>query len=92
MKILASKQLREWVTLCGRLLLGGVLLVAGYLKAKNLTEATASVRVYKLLPVSIANILGEVLPWLEIGVALLIITGIFTKQQGAFSLRPIAAR
>lgn len=80
MNILASKQLREWVTLCGRLLLGGVLLVAGYLKAKNLTEATASVRVYKLLPVSIANILGEVLPWLEIGVALLIITGIFTKQ------------
>ena len=75
-----NPQLQRWLTLLGRLVLGGVLLAAGYLKAVNPTEATASVRVYKLLPVSVANIFGYALPWIEIGAALLLIVGIWIKQ------------
>ena len=85
MKNLFNSKIRGWLTLLGRLLLGGVLLAAGYLKAKNPTEATASVRVYKLLPVSVANIFGYVLPWLEIGFALLLITGIWVRLSATLS-------
>ena len=80
-----SAKVRGWLTLLARLLLGGVLLAAGYLKAKNPTEATASVRVYKLLPVSIANVFGYALPWIEIGVALLLIVGVWVKQASILS-------
>ena len=77
--------IQGWITLLGRLVLGGVLFAAGYLKATNPTEATASVRVYKLLPVSVANIFGYALPWIEIGVALLLIVGIWVKQTSIFA-------
>jgi len=76
---------KSWLTLVGRLLLGGVLLAAGYLKARNPTEATASVRVYKLLPVGVANIFGYCLPWIEIGLALLLIVGIWVRQVSVLS-------
>ena len=80
-----NEKVRSWLTLAGRLILGAVFLSAGYLKAKNPTEATASVRVYKLLPVGLANIFGYALPWLEIGLALLLIAGIWVKQASILS-------
>jgi uncharacterized membrane protein YphA (DoxX/SURF4 family) len=79
MKNFFTSEVRAWITLLARLLLAGVLLAAGYLKAKNPTQATASVRVYKLLPVSIANIFGYALPWIEIGFALLLLFGIWVR-------------
>ena len=85
MKNLFTAEIRGWLTLIGRLLLGGVLFAAGYLKAKNPAQATASVRVYKLLPVSVANIFGYVLPWLEIGLALLLIVGIWVRLSATLS-------
>ena len=85
MKKLFTPEIRGWLTLLGRLLLGGVLLAAGYIKAKNPTEATASVRVYKLLPVSIANIFGYALPWIEIGLALFLIVGIWVRITATVS-------
>jgi len=85
MKNVFNAQVRSWLTLLGRLVLGGVLLAAGYLKAKNPTEATASVRVYKLLPVSIANVFGYSLPWIEIGLALLLIVGVWVRQAAVLS-------
>ena len=85
MKQLFTPAIRSWLTLLGRLLLGGVLISAGYLKSKNIADARASVRVYKLLPVSVANIFGDILPWFEIGLALLLISGIWVKQVSALS-------
>lgn len=64
------------VTLVGRLLLGAVLLVAGGLKAFVPAEAASAVAAYKILPTSLAHIVGYALPWLEIAIALLLITGI----------------
>jgi uncharacterized membrane protein YphA (DoxX/SURF4 family) len=75
------KKLQPWLTFIARLILGGTLLAAGLLKIKNPSEAAASVRVYKMLPVTLANILGYSLPWLEIGIALLIILGIALKKS-----------
>jgi uncharacterized membrane protein YphA (DoxX/SURF4 family) len=41
-----------------------------------------AVRAYELLPVSLANFLGYALPWVEIGVGLLLITGAAVRISG----------
>lgn len=74
------KKIEPWVTLIARLLLGGTLLAAGWIKLFNSYEAKASVRAYELLPVSIANLLGSFLPSFEIAIGLLLIIGIWTKR------------
>jgi len=76
--------LQPWLTLLGRILLGGVLLLAGYLKAKSPAEAQMAVRAYKLLPISVANIFGLALPWLEIGGGILLIVGLAVRYSAIF--------
>jgi uncharacterized membrane protein YphA (DoxX/SURF4 family) len=73
-------RLQPWITLLARLILGGTLLAAGWIKLFNSYESKASVRAYDLLPVGVANILGAVLPSFEIALALFIIVGIWTKR------------
>jgi len=76
--------LLPWINLAARVLLGVVLVLAGYLKAKSPAEAQMAVRAYKLLPVSLANIFGLTLPWLEIGAGLLLIIGITVRYAAIF--------
>ena len=56
----------EWVSLGARLLLGGVMLVAGALKVTDPETAAQAVRAYELLPASLAAPVGWGLPFLEI--------------------------
>jgi uncharacterized membrane protein YphA (DoxX/SURF4 family) len=77
------KVLQPWLTLISRLILGVVLLVAGGLKIGNLPKSAMAVRAYELLPVSLANFLGYTLPWIEIGLGLLLIVGVTVKISGA---------
>jgi len=65
-----------WFGLLARLILGGVLFAAGWLKIFTPAKSQMAVRAYELLPISVANFLGLVLPWLEIGVGVLLILGI----------------
>jgi uncharacterized membrane protein YphA (DoxX/SURF4 family) len=76
------KVVQPWLTLFSRLILGGVLLLAGVLKIGNLQKSAMAVRAYELLPVSLANLLGYALPWVEIGVGLLLITGAAVRISG----------
>jgi uncharacterized membrane protein YphA (DoxX/SURF4 family) len=76
------KVVQPWLTLFSRLILGGVLLLAGALKIGNLQKSAMAVRAYELLPVSLANLLGYALPWVEIGVGLLLITGAAVRISG----------
>jgi len=73
---------QPWLTLIARLILGGVLLAAGALKIGNLQKSAMAVRAYELLPVSLANFLGYALPWVEIGVGLLLLTGTAVRISG----------
>jgi uncharacterized membrane protein YphA (DoxX/SURF4 family) len=77
------KVLQPWVTLLSRLVLGGVLLVAGGLKVGNLPKSAMAVRSYEMLPIPLANFLGYTLPWIEIGMGLLLIVGVAVKISGA---------
>jgi uncharacterized membrane protein YphA (DoxX/SURF4 family) len=74
-----NTRFQPFVTLIGRLLLGGVLLVAGGLKVTKPTDAANAVAAYKLLPTNIAHLLGYALPWLEVTIALLLIVGIVVR-------------
>jgi uncharacterized membrane protein YphA (DoxX/SURF4 family) len=79
------KKFQPWLTFLARLILGGTLLAAGVLKIQHPSEAASSVRVYKLLPVTLANILGYSLPPVEIGLAVFLLVGIWVKRVGAIS-------
>jgi uncharacterized membrane protein YphA (DoxX/SURF4 family) len=76
------KLYQPWLTLLVRLGLGGVLLAAGGLKIGNLQKSAMSVRAYEMLPVGLANFLGFVLPWIEIGMGLLLIVGVAVSIVG----------
>lgn len=81
LNFLASNQ--PWLTLFGRLILGGVLLVAGALKVGKPQLSAMSVRAYELLPTDIANFFGYVLPWFEVALGLLLIIGAGVKVCAA---------
>ncbi len=83
------------ITFAARLILGGVLVVAGGLKAFSPSESASAVAAYKILPNQMAHILGYALPWLEIAIGLLLIIGVSVRfaaiTGGAVMLIFIAA-
>ncbi len=74
---------QPWLTLLSRLILGGVLIVAGVLKIGNLQKSAMSVRAYEMLPIWLANFFGYALPWVEIGIGALLILGVAVRIMGA---------
>jgi len=58
-----------------RLVLGGVMLVAGALKVTDPETAAQAVRAYELLPSGLEAPIGWGLPFLEIAIGLLLIVG-----------------
>ena len=77
------KTAQPWLTLAGRLVLGGVLFAAGFLKYEHLDKSRMAVRAYELLPISVANFLGITLPFLEIAVGILLIVGAAIRISSA---------
>lgn len=71
-----------WVGLAARLLLGGVLLVAGALKVGALGQSVLAVRAFRILPYDLTTAVGTVMPFGEILLGLLLITGTFTRISG----------
>jgi len=74
-----NEKYHQLITLLGRLILGGVLLAAGGLKAFVPSDAANAVAAYKILPTLIAHIVGYAIPWLEIAIGLLLIIGISVR-------------
>ncbi|MGV8848040.1 MAG: DoxX family protein [Propionibacteriaceae bacterium] len=73
----------DWVGLAARLILGGVLFVAGALKVTNLPSSALAVRAYKILQYDLAGIVGYMLPIAELAVGALLIVGVFTRWTAA---------
>jgi uncharacterized membrane protein YphA (DoxX/SURF4 family) len=74
----------KWFGLLSRLTLGGVLFAAGWLKIFTPAKSQIAVRAYELLPISLANFLGIALPWLEVGLGVLLILGIAVRISAIF--------
>jgi uncharacterized membrane protein YphA (DoxX/SURF4 family) len=76
-------KLQPWFGLVARLTLGGVLFAAGYLKIGTPDKSQMAVRAYEMLPISIANFLGLILPPVEIVIGALLIVGALTRVMAA---------
>ena len=85
----------KWFGLLARLTLGGVLVAAGWLKVIAPAKSQMAVRAYEVLPIPVANFLGIVLPWFELGLGILLIVGIAVRLSallgGALMVLFIAA-
>mgnify|MGYP000527405044 CR=1 FL=1 len=73
---------QPWLTFMARLILGGILVAAGGLKIDNLQKSAMAVRSYEMLPIGVANFLGYALPWIEIGIGLLLVIGVAVGISG----------
>ena len=74
-----------WISTGARLVLGAVFLIAGALKVVDAQSSVAAVRAYRLLPASLATIVGWGLPFAEIALGLLLLGGIATRVVAAAS-------
>nr|WP_030919384.1 MauE/DoxX family redox-associated membrane protein [Streptosporangium amethystogenes] len=74
-----------WVTTVSRLVLAGVLIVAGWGKIGTPVLSVQAVEAYDLLPKSLATAVGYGLPILEIVVGLLLVVGLLTRAAGVIS-------
>ena len=76
--------LAPWISTAARLLLGGVLLVAGALKVIDPQSSVAAVRAYELVPTWLERPIGWGLPFLEeAALGLLLVAGLFTRTAAA---------
>ncbi|MEU8249061.1 MauE/DoxX family redox-associated membrane protein [Nonomuraea sp. NPDC048916] len=74
-----------WVTTVARLVLGVVLIAAGWLKIGNPSDSVVAVKAYRLLPDSIATTVGYGLPILEVVVGVLLVVGLLTRVAGVIA-------
>lgn len=81
----------SWLVLAGRLVLGGVWIVAGALKVTDLDASVRAVRAYRLLPDLAAQVIGAGLPIIEILLGVLLVVGIGVRVAGVFSALLMAA-
>ncbi len=72
-----------WVSTGARLLLAAVLAYAGLVKVQDLTEAGRTVALYRIVPDDSAQLVGGVLPFIELALALLLFVGLATRAVAA---------
>ena len=77
--------MREWFGLLARLVVGGVWIVAGAIKLPDPAASVAAVRAYELLPGSVAEAVGYLLPALEVVVGFALIVGLMARGAAAIS-------
>ncbi len=74
-----------WAGLIARLVIGGVWLVAGLLKITRPDESIAAVRAYEILPGSVVETVGLLLPTVEIVVGAALVLGVLTRGAAVVS-------
>jgi len=75
----------EWLGLLARLVVGGVWIVAGALKITDPNTSIQAVKAYELLPTSVVEPVGYLLPALELVVGLALVLGVMTRGAAAIS-------
>jgi uncharacterized membrane protein YphA (DoxX/SURF4 family) len=74
-----------WLGLVARLIVGGVWIVAGWLKLPDPAESVRAVRAYRLLPEVMVPTVGYALPVVEIAVGVLLVVGLGTRVVAVVS-------
>jgi uncharacterized membrane protein YphA (DoxX/SURF4 family) len=81
----------NWIGLLARLLLAGVWLVAGGSKVGDLAASVRAVHAYELLPYSVSTVVGAGLPFVELGLGLLLLVGFATRLAALVSAALLTA-
>ena len=68
-----------WAAAAARVLLGGVMFYAGFLKLSNVSLFATDIAHYKLLPGVLERFLAVVLPWNEVVVGAMLLLGLWTR-------------
>ena len=82
---------RPWISLIVRVAAGVVMLWAGLAKMLDIPASIRAVRAYQLLPEAVVPVVGNVLPFLEIGLGLFLIAGLMTRWMAIIYLAMLAA-
>ena len=77
--VAAPRAAARWVSTVARLVLGGVLLVAGALKVADPQASVTAVRAYELLPGGLVTVVGWGLPFLEAVLGVFLLAGIAVR-------------
>lgn len=75
----------RWAGVVARLVVGGVWVVAGWLKLADPTESVRAVRAYDLLPEGLVPLVGHALPVLELVIGLCLLVGLFVRWTAVVS-------
>lgn len=79
------RRILDGLGLAARLLLAGVWLISGWLKASDPIETRVAVRAYQLLPDDVSDLVAAVLPYAEIAVGVILLAGLATRIGGILS-------
>ncbi len=80
---LASIARSRWALLASRLVLAGVFAWAGWAKVRDPVASVQAVRDYRILPRGLDTLVGQGLPWLELGLAAFLIQGTWARTAAA---------
>ena len=75
----------RWAGLLARLVVGGVWLWAGLLKIADPAASVTAVRGYQLLTASTAEVVGRVLPTVEVALGAMLLLGLLHRVSGLLS-------
>jgi uncharacterized membrane protein YphA (DoxX/SURF4 family) len=82
---------KEWVGLVARLVVGAVWIVAGAAKLPDPAQSVDAVRAYQLLPSSLVQPVGQLLPVIEIVVGAMLVLGLLARGAAIVSALLFAA-
>jgi putative oxidoreductase len=72
----------SWAVLAARIVLGGILVLTGLLKAGHNVELAAAIAGFRLLPAAVIPAMAVALPYVEILLGLYLAIGLFTRAAG----------
>lgn len=77
--------MKEWLGLAARLVVGAVWIWAGAAKVLDPAQSVAAVRAYQLLPGSMVQPVGQLLPVVEVVVGAMLVLGLLTRGAAVVS-------
>ncbi|MDR1151625.1 MAG: DoxX family membrane protein [Bifidobacteriaceae bacterium] len=77
------KPVQPWLTLAARLGVAAVALAAAIPKFADLRQSQRATAAYELMPVALSNVVGIVLPVVELAVGLLVLAGLLSRYAAA---------
>lgn len=79
------RRLWPWLSIIARLVVGGVWIVAGWLKVGDLKMSALTVQAYDVMPNGLAHAIGYALPFVEIAIGAFLVLGLAVRLNAVLS-------